>query len=244
MSKSQNGWSALTSSSKRLAPFRWITGKVRYRHVHQVLEHLCARFNAEVETINVAWSWGYAPRNVRGSSTVVSNHASATAIDLNAPAHPLGVRGTFSGRQVAVIRDILADLDGVIRWGGDYKNRPDEMHFEIVGTPAQVKAAAKALKAAAEAPTKKKTILTISLAVLRKQAKATNPVARGSVRRWQKALNGAAGADLETDGVWGPKTTAATKRWQKQAGFNPTGVPGAGSLRALCKRHGRYRPTK
>ena len=244
MAKSQNGWSVLASASPRLKKFRWITGKVRYLRVYEVFDYLCTRFNAEVEQINVAWSWGYAARNVRGSSSTISNHASGTAIDLNAPAHPLGARGTFSDRQERAIRAILKDLDGVVRWGGDYKNRPDEMHFEIIGSDKELKAVVKKIREAAESESKPTPVLTISLKVLQQQAKAKKPVAKGSVRRYQKALNDKGGASLKTDGVWGPSTTSATKRWQKESGFRQTGVPGSGSLRALIKRQGRYKYAK
>lgn len=130
MATSQNGWFVHTSSSA-LQSLDAITGRVRPGAVHQVFEHLCRRFHAEVEPITRGHSWGWAYRPIRGSSSGYSNHASGTAIDLNAPAHPLGRRGTFTSTQVAAIRRILADLDGAVRWGGDYQNRADEMHFEI-----------------------------------------------------------------------------------------------------------------
>jgi len=77
---------------------------------------------------------GHAYREISGSTTL-SNHASGTAIDLNAPRHPLGASGTFSSTQVSRIRSILTYCDGVVRWGGDYATRKDEMHFEISVQP-------------------------------------------------------------------------------------------------------------
>lgn len=136
MIRSQNGWSAVTSS-KGLADFPWITGRVLPGPVLVVFTYLAERFNAEVEPIVRAHSWGWAYRAIRGAVTV-SNHASATALDFNAPRHVLGRRGTFTPDQVAAIRRILRDCGGVVRWGGDYSGRADEMHFEIVGTAAQV----------------------------------------------------------------------------------------------------------
>ncbi|HEY9249249.1 MAG TPA: M15 family metallopeptidase [Rariglobus sp.] len=139
---SQNGWVAITSGlHPNLTPLRWVTGKVRAGDVHTILDHLGERFNAEVETITKAWSWGYAFRAVRGNADL-SNHASGTAVDFNAPRHNLGARHTFTPAQVAAIRRILADLDGVVRWGGDYALRADEMHFEIVGNTERVAAVA------------------------------------------------------------------------------------------------------
>lgn len=128
--KSQNGWPVRTSSSG-LVPLSWVTGRVVPGDVHTVFDYLCRRFHDEVEPITTAHSWGYAYRAIRGQTSGYSNHASGTAIDLNAPAHPLGKRGTFSKAEAQRIRAILADLDGAVRWGGNYSGRPDEMHFEI-----------------------------------------------------------------------------------------------------------------
>lgn len=52
-------------------------------------------------------------------------------MDLNSARHPQGKRGTFTAAQVSSIRAILADLDDVVQWGGDWTGTPDEMHFEI-----------------------------------------------------------------------------------------------------------------
>lgn len=61
-------------------------------------------------------------------------------MDYNAPLHPLDTEGTFDAAQVSKIHQILAELDGVVRWGGDYSGRKDPMHFEIVKDAAAVKA--------------------------------------------------------------------------------------------------------
>ena len=134
---SQNGWTAYASSAN-LSPLPWITGRVRPGPVWVIFDHLCRRFDAEVEPIVVGHSWGWAKRPIRGSSTAISNHASGTAIDLNAPRHPLGKHGTFTKKQVAAIEQILAELGGTVRWGGHYRGRKDEMHFEIDASAARV----------------------------------------------------------------------------------------------------------
>lgn len=146
MATSQNGWPVVTNSAI-LTPLPWITGRVRPGDVAVILDHLCRRFHNEVEKITKGHSWGWAYRPIRGASGGYSNHASGTAIDLNAPAHPLGKRGTFSARKRRKIEAILRDLDGVVRWGGHYSGRPDEMHFEINATPAAVRRVALRLKA-------------------------------------------------------------------------------------------------
>lgn len=140
MGFSQNGWSTLaTSLSPDLKVLSWITGRVRAGNVHTLFDLFCERYNKEVEPITQAHSWGHAARAIRGS-TVTSNHASGTAIDLNAPKHPLGLSGTFTASQRTALRGLLNDFDGVIRWGGDYAGRKDEMHFEINAPATKVTA--------------------------------------------------------------------------------------------------------
>lgn len=146
MAVTRLGWDVFTyGTHPRLTPFPWITGRVRKGDAYTVLNELCRRFNNEVEKINPAHSWGWAYRPVRGA-TVVSEHAAGTAIDLNAPKHPLGRQGTFTRSQVNKINQILRDLDGVVRWGGNYAGRKDEMHFELQGGVKKLAAVAKKIK--------------------------------------------------------------------------------------------------
>ena len=76
---------------------------------------------------------------VRGSPTNLSNHSSGTAIDLNATKHVLGRVGTFPAEKVPMIRALAKKYS--LRWGGDYQNRKDEMHFEVAILPSKVEAA-------------------------------------------------------------------------------------------------------
>jgi len=152
MATSQNGWTVITSGTDtRLAPFPWVTGRVLAGPVFTVLEHVARTFDATVEKISVPSSWGWANRTIEGSSDV-SNHASGTAIDLNAPAHPLGASGTFTAAQVTAIRNILGEVSPAVRWGGDYSGRKDEMHFEITTDAATVASVAARLTTATAQP--------------------------------------------------------------------------------------------
>lgn len=102
-----------------------------------LLVGFAAEFHRLIEQIDGATldDWGYAFRDIRGNVGKLSNHSSGTAIDLNATRHPLGKIGTFPNEKVPMIR-ALAKKYGLI-WGGDFKNRKDEMHFEIAVTPAK-----------------------------------------------------------------------------------------------------------
>jgi hypothetical protein len=141
MPTSQNGWAA--SASKRdigVQPFSVIgvefPGGVRAGDVATLFSYLVRRFHYEVEPLHPGWCWGWAYRDVRGG-TNLSNHASGTAVDINAPAHPLGTK-TFSQSQRATIREIVSTCMGAVRWGGEYSGRVDEMHFEIVVSPTRL----------------------------------------------------------------------------------------------------------
>jgi hypothetical protein len=110
------------------------------KDVAPLLVGFAAEFHALIEPIDEGSldDWGYCYREIRGSSTALSNHASGTAIDLNSTKHPLGKAGTFQLGKVPMIR-ALAKKYG-LRWGGDYRGRKDEMHFEIALSQAKVAA--------------------------------------------------------------------------------------------------------
>jgi hypothetical protein len=103
---------------------------VRMGDVETVLVHLVRRFHYEVDTLRrgdvVGW---HAPDKVR-RGRAESNLASGTAVRIRPDYYPSGAKGGFFPQQETVIRDILAELDGVVRWGGDDRT-PDESLFSI-----------------------------------------------------------------------------------------------------------------
>lgn len=139
MATSQNGWPVLQPDSARLRgwviPARsgQVTIRLREGSAGFLLAHFLLWFAEAVEPLKgkVLDDWGYAYRPIRGQSTGWSNHASGTAADANSIKHPLATRGTFKPWQYIKIRARLLLYRACIRWGGDYVNRADEMHFEI-----------------------------------------------------------------------------------------------------------------
>jgi hypothetical protein len=134
---SENGWPVLDSDSDKL--FTWTVplkgGILKIRlHNGSIGYIICLAIMLWDKWIEPVWQkllddWGYAPRPVRGS-TVPSNHGSGTAADVNATRHPLGRVGTLL--KAALWRVLLVRrLGRLLRWGGDYHNRKDEMHIEI-----------------------------------------------------------------------------------------------------------------
>lgn len=80
------------------------------------------------------WNGSFVPRYKRGkaggSHADLSNHSWGTAFDIDAQRYPLGKVVAAD----APIRKLvpLAHEHGWL-WGGDFKSRPDGMHFEYVG---------------------------------------------------------------------------------------------------------------
>lgn len=132
MDASQNGW---TCDPAQIARYSLPGGEVALRKgdVSVVLLWCANRWHETVEPLRWPGVWGYAQRLISGSSSAISNHASGTAIDINAPEHPMGTdpRANFTPAHIAAVHAICAYCEGAVRWGGDYTGRKDGMHLEI-----------------------------------------------------------------------------------------------------------------
>lgn len=155
MATSQNGWPVLSGyGDKKLVKIPYITGKVLGGDVAWVLQDFVSWFHVNIEPLDkgVDDDWGFAPRPIAGTS-VISNHASGTAIDLNAVRHPM-FRDTMNDATENKIRLRLKRYKGAIRWGGDYRTgRIDQMHFEVNVTQAKLKRIVDELKTGKVPPT-------------------------------------------------------------------------------------------
>jgi hypothetical protein len=212
MTTSQNGYKAGDTSliAKYTIPGTPITINLRKGDVSVVLLHFAAWFAANIEPLTQADTGGYNFRPIAGSKTV-SNHGSGTAEDLRWRRHPLGAVGTFTAAQAAKIRQQLKYYNGVIRWGGDYTGRKDEMHFEINKPPAAVKAVADKIRndsKPARVPVQQ--TFTVVIPQLREGDDDHKLAGYNLVARIQKLVG------ASPDGVWGPKTTAAIAKWMNE----------------------------
>lgn len=106
--------------------------------VAPLLINFAKDFHVWVECIDVGQNddWGYAFRMSRGSDKVLSNHSSGTAIDLGSILHPLGKSNTFNQGQRNTINLLIIKYG--LKWGGNFKRRKDEQHFEIALNQKQV----------------------------------------------------------------------------------------------------------
>ena len=102
---SYNGWTASKEPAHIKIKSYAIPGtdlKIRCAEaVAPLIVGFCKEFNELIEPLDGGQldEWGYAFRSVRGVSDKLSNHASGTAIDLNATKHALGKSAPFQLRK-------------------------------------------------------------------------------------------------------------------------------------------------
>ena len=141
--KSSNGWPASKDPAEiGIKSFKVPGTDLKIRCAEKVaplLIGLAAEFHETIEPIDKGTldDWGYCFRMIRGTTDSLSNHSSGTAIDLNARLHILGKENTFSPENAAKCI-ALAKKYGC-KWGGTYRSRKDDMHFEIALNPTQTK---------------------------------------------------------------------------------------------------------
>jgi len=107
---------------------------LRSGDVATVLLHVARRYNYEIATVELAHV-----SQVVGAAPFETNYASGTAFALRPDLYPLGVKGNLFPTQLVVLRDVLAECEGVVRWGGDFKKSPKEGHFQIDVRPGSPK---------------------------------------------------------------------------------------------------------
>jgi hypothetical protein len=153
MATSYNGWPASSSPSAiGIVHFEPVPGHdfpagIKGGDVKTVFTYLVQQLHKRVEPIVIyppGDEWGYAYRANVNNPSVLSCHASGTAIDYNATEHPNRVPYTWTREQAREIHQIIdEELNGVIKWLEGY----DEMHFEIRGTASAVAAVAEKIRA-------------------------------------------------------------------------------------------------
>lgn len=101
--------------------------------VAEVLLHVARRVSYEIGTLRPDEVTGH-----RTDRTVAapfeSNLLSGTALTIRQPLYPVGATGGFFPLELVVVRDALADCEGVVRWGGDL-DPVKESHVQIDVAP-------------------------------------------------------------------------------------------------------------
>lgn len=162
MANSQNGWKVIPNTTAGRAKLDDnplirdidVPNGVLVGDVAVVFRWLAREYDRRVERLTPGECWGWHVKTIEGS-TVISNHASGTAVDFNAPDNPMGsgtTKKSMTPAQIAECHALERESGGVLRWGGDF-SRNDPMHWEIVGTAAEVAALAKRIREKEEAMT-------------------------------------------------------------------------------------------
>lgn len=109
------------------------SGKVYFHKLAaQQLVDLFAAWEAEgLLPLVLSWAGSWVPRFIRGSRTVLSNHAFGTAFDINVPQNMLGAQPALVGQKGSVRKLAPIAAEHGFYWGGWFDGRPDGMHFEV-----------------------------------------------------------------------------------------------------------------
>lgn len=236
-----NGFTVLQYGAEGLGTFLIPGTSVKLslrRDVAPLLVAFAQDFDRNVEDLRKGWCWGHSPKIIPGSK-VWSNHSWGGAIDLNAPHHPMGKRDTFSANERGEIRALLRKYRhggyDLFRWGGDYRSRADDMHFELVAPRAVLLDAVKALQAPAKPRPKPKPVDKSVHEPGSRVLRATTPPMVGSDVAFVQAFIGSARAG-KADGVFGTTTERGVRWYQRMRGITADGVVGPATWRQMGVR--------
>ncbi|MET9296629.1 hypothetical protein [Streptomyces sp. NPDC003077] len=136
-SRSANGWKILGQAETHPIEGSGHSVRLAGGEAATLLLHVARRFHYEIDELRADDVTGHrTSRTVRRPHE--SNYLSGTAIAIRPHAYPLGVRGGLYPHELVVVRDILAELDGAVAWGGDF-DVPQESHFEVALGPTHPK---------------------------------------------------------------------------------------------------------
>ncbi|MFJ4869979.1 hypothetical protein [Streptomyces sp. NPDC088757] len=119
---SANGWALEKEANHvstvwtRPVPGAGIKVDVRIGDVEAILLHVVRRYHYEIEQLSTVDLAGWQRIDDLEKDGAESNLASGTAVRIRPGA---GASGSLFPLQVLTVRDILADCEGVVRWGGD-----------------------------------------------------------------------------------------------------------------------------
>ena len=126
---SDNGWPELTSFTMADVQGSGLAIPLAPGAAATILTHVARRFHYEIGSLR--------PGDLVGGRAVgpvqvpeQSNYFSGTALGIRPGSYPVGQSGNLFAKQLVVIDDIVAECEGVVRWGGTLPV-PMEGHFQI-----------------------------------------------------------------------------------------------------------------
>ncbi|GAA2774926.1 hypothetical protein [Streptomyces showdoensis] len=142
--RSANGWPVLERAEDFAVEGSGRTVRLAAGPPAVLLLHVARRFHYEIDRLREDDLRGHT-RSRSVLHRYESDHLSGTALAIRPRAYPVGVRGGLYPRELIVVRDILAELEGAVVWGGDF-SVPKESHFALAYGPGHRKAAAVAAR--------------------------------------------------------------------------------------------------
>ena len=144
------GWPVdRTSDMRTVRALRSSTPFTVHREIAPIIEYLVNEVERRGYLLHrpgqVRDDWSYVNRPIRGRN-VASNHSWGLAIDIDATQYPLGSRKRLPSWIVDLFKAHGFD------YGGDWKSRPDPMHFEFAGWPSDARRIAARLGSTSTAP--------------------------------------------------------------------------------------------
>ncbi|MEM6307646.1 MAG: peptidoglycan-binding protein, partial [Pseudomonadota bacterium] len=193
----------------------WWGFKPALESLHDVMADISRRAPAVYDLMGHA-GMGCA-RYIRGSSSTISNHSWAQAIDITLGG---GVDPYNNNKITRGMIEIIPIFNDHKWYSGCYFSREDSMHLEVS-------------RDLLEQWISSGHVVPISSGANMQTAAMLQQGSRGdAVRDLQRKLN-QLGMGLVVDGKFGPGTTAAVKSFQIRAGLTPDGIAGPATLRAL-----------
>jgi hypothetical protein len=109
------------------------SGRMRFhRKAEEQLKSMWAAWEqAGLLALVLTYDGSYNARFIRGSRSVLSNHAYGSAFDINTRWNPLGAVPALAGEEGSVRELVSIANEHGFYWGGHFNNRPDGMHFEV-----------------------------------------------------------------------------------------------------------------
>jgi hypothetical protein len=133
---SQNGWTIQANADRdsqvwtRPVAGTGLSVPVWIGDVEAILLHVIRRFHYEIEEIQRTDLVGWTGADQVRKRSPESNLASGTAVRIRPGAR---AKGGFFPLQELVLRDILAECEGVVRWGGDDREVDESLFYVVAG---------------------------------------------------------------------------------------------------------------
>lgn len=128
-----NGWPVLGRAATHIIEGSGHEVSLAEGDASTILLYIARRFHYEIDALRAGDVQGWINRG-KVTEPYETNYLSGSAMTIRPVCYPVGTKGNLYPNEFIVVRDILAELDGVVAWGGDFKV-PKESHFEIVLKP-------------------------------------------------------------------------------------------------------------